>query len=119
MRFWIIFLLVCGIFLYFFYPPVNTQRICYQTNDSNLDAITSDIFARSISLSTQCERSADALYALEACIRDATKSGTLAARANDMITRIVAVVRYSRPNLWTLKAAHNEKCVDFSDSQLP
>ncbi len=119
MKFWILVLLVIGILFYLFFPPVNTQRVCYQTNDSSLDAINSDIFARGISLSMQCERSADALYTLESCLRNATKSGTLAAQANDMITRIVAVVRYSRPNLWTLKATHNEKCVDFSDSQLP
>jgi len=119
MKLLILVLLLSGILFYLFFPLVNKERLCYEASKTNLDAITTDIIVRSIPLSTQCERSADALYTLEACILDATKSSAVATRANDMILRIVASVRMSDNNLWTLKADHNEKCMDFSSSQLP
>lgn len=119
MKFLILVLLVFGIFFYFFYPPVNKERLCYEASKASLDTITTDIIARGITKFTQCERSADALYTLETCIRDATKSSTVAVRANNMIQRIVAIIRQSSNNLWTLKADHNKDCSDFSSSQLP
>lgn len=122
MKYWIpifLVLLVFGILFYLFFPSVNKERICYETGQAGLDTISTDILARGISLSTQCERSADVLYALEGCIREATKSSTIADLANDTILRIVATVRLSRANLWMIKAAHNEKCADFSSAQLP
>ena len=119
MKFWFIVILVCTILFVLFFPLVNKERLCYEAGKSSLDEITDDIIARGISKFTQCERSADALYTLEVCIRDATKSSAVATHANDMIQRIVATVRLSSTNLWTLKAEHNEECTDFSESQLP
>lgn len=119
MKFWIIILLVSGIFVYLFYPPVNKERLCYEASHAGLDTITTDIIARGITKFTQCERSADVLYTLETCIRDATKSSAVASRSNNTVQRIVAIIRQSGGNLWTLKAAHNEECSDFSSSQLP
>jgi hypothetical protein len=119
MRFWILILLLCGILFYLFFPPVNKERLCYEASKTSLDEITDDVIVRGISLSTQCDRRADALYTLETCIRDATKSSAIAPRANDMIQRVVATVRLSGANLWMLKADHNEECADFSGSQLP
>jgi hypothetical protein len=119
MKFFIIVLLLCGIFFYLFFSPVNKERVCYETSQKSLDSITSDIIDKRIPLSTQCGRSADTLYTLETCIREATKSSAIAVKANDMILRIVATVRMSGGNLWTLKADHNEQCASFTQSQLP
>ncbi len=119
MRFWIIILLAFGIFFYLFYPLVNKERLCYEASKASLDTIKTDIISRGITKFTQCERKADALYTLETCIRDATTSSTIAGRANDTVQRIVATVRLSGDNLWTLKEAHNKECSDFSSDQLP
>lgn len=119
MRFWIIVLLVCITFFVLFFPLVNKERLCYEASKTSLDEITDDVIARGITKFTQCERSADALYTLETCIRDATKSSMIAAYANDTIQRIVGTVRLSSNNLWTLKAEHNEECSDYRSSQLP
>ncbi|MCX6791566.1 MAG: hypothetical protein NT149_00825 [Candidatus Gottesmanbacteria bacterium] len=119
MKFWFIVILICVAVFILCFPLVNKERLCYEASQTSLDTITDDIIARGIPLSTQCERSADALYTLETCIRDATKSSAIASRANSMIQRIVATVRLSGTNLWMLKAEHNEECTDFSSSQLP
>jgi hypothetical protein len=119
MKFWILVLLLCGMLFYLFYPPVNKERLCYEASQTSLNEITDDIIAKGIPLSTQCDRSADVLYTLESCIRDATASSVIASRANDTIQRIVASVRMSNNTVWMLKADHNQKCADFSSSQLP
>lgn len=119
MRFWIIILLVCIILFVLFFPVVNKERLCYEANKTTLDTITDDVIAKGIPKFTQCERSADALYTLETCIRDATKSSDVASRANNVIQRIVATVRMSGTNLWTLKAEHNDECALFTETQLP
>ena len=119
MKLLIIVLLMCVILLYLFFPPVNKERLCYETSQSSLNLINEYVISRDIQLSDQCDRTAGALYALEACIKDATKSSVVASSANDMIQQIVASVRMSDDNLWTLKADHNEKCIDFNDTQLP
>jgi len=115
----IFILLACVMLFYLFFPPVNKERLCYEASQTSFNQINDDILSRSIPLSTQCDRSADTLSTLEACIKDATKSSIVATSSNDMIQQIVASVRMSDTNLWTLKADHNEKCIDFSDTQLP
>lgn len=112
-------MLVCTILFVLFFPLVNKERLCYEASKTSLDEITDDIIARGISKFTQCERSADALYTLETCIRDATKSSSVALHANYTIQRIVAIIRMSDNNVWTLKAEHNEECSDYRSSQLP
>jgi hypothetical protein len=119
MKFWILVLLLCGILFYLFYPPVNNERLCYEASQASLDTITTDIISRGITKFTECEQSADVLYALESCIRDATQSSIVAPHVNDIIQQIVAVVRLSGTNIWMLKADHNKECADFSSSQLP
>ena len=119
MKFIIFVLLACVMLFYLFFPPVNSERLCYEASQTSLNQITDDIIAKSISLSTQCDRSADTLSTLEACIKDATKSSIVASSANDIILQVVASIRMSDNNLGTLKADHNEKCIDFTGSQLP
>jgi hypothetical protein len=119
MKFWIIVVLVCAIIFVLCFPLVNKERLCYEASQTSLDDINYDVVARGIQESTQCERSADVLYTLETCIQDATKSSAVALYANDTIQRIVAIIRPYAPNVWTLKAQHNEDCEEFSRYQLP
>jgi hypothetical protein len=119
MKFWFIVILICVAAFILCFPLVNKERLCYEASQTNLDNINSDVIARGIPETTQCERSTDALYTLETCIQDATKSSTVALYANDAIRRIVAIIRPYEKNVWTLKAEHNETCADFSKYQLP
>jgi hypothetical protein len=119
MKVLIIVLLACGIFFYLFFPPANKERLCYEASQTNLEEINYDMLARGIPESTQCERSADALYTLETCIQDATKSSATASYANDFIQRIITVVRPYSQDIWQLKADHNKTCAEFSRYQLP
>lgn len=119
MKFWFIVILICVAAFILCFPLVNKERLCYEASQTNLDNINSDVIARGIPKSTQCERSTDALFTLETCIQGATKSSTVALYANDTIQRIVAIVRLSGNNVWTLKAEHNEACAEFSRYQLP
>lgn len=119
MKFWFIAILIFVVAFIVYFPLVNKERLCYEASQTTLDDINSDVIARGIPKSTQCERSTDALYALETCIRDATKSSTVALYANDTIQRIVAIIRPYGNNVWTLKAEHNETCAEFSRYQFP
>ena len=119
MKFWIIVILIGVAAFLLFFPPVNKERVCYEVSNAALSAIDYDIVSRGIPKSIQCERSADTLYTLESCIQDATKSSTVAVYANDVILRIVAVLRPYEHSLWTLKAEHNETCIEYSRYQLP
>jgi hypothetical protein len=119
MKFWLIVILIGVAASLLFFPPVNKERVCYEASKATLAAIDYDVLARGIVKSTQCERSADALYTLESCIQDATKSSTVASYSNDAIQRFVAILRPYEQNLWTLKAEHNETCAEYSRYQLP
>jgi hypothetical protein len=119
MKVWIIILLLCGVFFYLFFPSVNKERQCYETSQRNFDQISANILNQRFSKETLCSQRADVLFNLEICIRDATKSSSVAVYANDIIQRIVAMVRQSRTNLWTLKVQHNEECAEFRGYLLP
>jgi len=119
MKFWFIVILVCVTVFVIFFPLVNKERQCYETSQMILDQISANILNQRSSKDTQCSQRADALFDLEACVREATKSSTIATYANDTIQRIVAIVRLSSNNVWTLKAQHNEECAEFSRYQLP
>jgi uncharacterized membrane protein len=119
MKVLIIVLLACGTIFYLFFPPVNKERLCYEASQTSLEGINYDTLARGITASTQCERSADALYTLEACIQDATKSSAAATGANNVIQWMITVVRPYSQNIWQLKADHNETCAKFNRYQLP
>lgn len=119
MRFFLIILLLSVIAFLLFFSPVNKERACYATSKVKLSDIDYDILSRGISKSMQCERSVDVLYTLESCIQDATKSSMVAGYANDMILRIVAILRPYEHSLWTIKADHNDTCAEYSRYQLP
>src|SRR4030042_5773644 len=91
MKFWIIILLVCGIFFYFFFPSVNKERQCYAMSQRNVDQISANLLDKRSSKETLCSQRADALFNLETCIRDATKSSPITLYANDRVQRMVAM----------------------------
>jgi hypothetical protein len=119
MKFWIIILLTCGIFFYFFVPPVNKERQCYAMSQRDLDQISVNLLDKRLSKETLCSARSDVLFNLETCIRDATKSGSIALYANDTVQSVVAMVRQSRITVWTLKVQHNEECAEFRGYLLP
>ncbi len=119
MKFWILILLVCGIFIYLFFPSVNKERQCYEMSQGNLDQISANILNQRSSKDTLCSQRADVLFNLETCIRDATKSSSVALYANNTVQRIVAIVRLYRNNVWALKVQHNEDCAEFRGYLLP
>jgi hypothetical protein len=119
MKFWIILLLLCSALFVLFYPVVNKERICYETSQKLLDDIATNVLNQRLSRSMECEQSTNALFDLESCIQDATKSGSIAAYTSEPIQRLVSIIRPYNKNLWTLKKEHNLDCTESSTYQLP
>ena len=115
----IVFIGICAIILYFFYPPVNSERLCYENSERDLNQISVNMLNQRLSKDAKCRQSGDAISALESCIVEATKSSDIAPYANDAILRIVALLRPYAKNLWILKEEHNSACADFFWYQLP
>ncbi len=119
MKILVVFIGICAIMFYFFYPPVNSERLCYENSERNLNQISVNMLNQRSSKDTKCRESSDVISALESCIADATKSSTIAPYANDTIGRVVALLRPYAKNLWILKGEHNSACADFFWYQLP
>lgn len=114
MKFLVILIGIIGIILYLFFPAVNSERLCYEASQRQLDQISINILNQRSSKDAQCSQSVDVLFSLETCIQEATKSSSLAQYTNDTILRLVAIIRPYGKNLWNLKEEHNTTCSEFS-----
>lgn len=118
MKYFIVVLIILAVFVIVLYPLVNNERVCYETSNARLDQISGNVLNLRITKDIECSQSTDVLDNLETCMQDATASSVVAIYANDMIQRIVAIIRPYEKNLWTLKAEHNQSCAGFSWYQL-
>lgn len=104
---------------YFIFPMVNTQRICYETAQNDINDIQSNVLMRNWTEQKVCESRMDKIFTLEGCIQDATGSGMLATYTKEFIPRIVSMIRPYSKNVFTLKQDHNNECTNFSWTVLP
>jgi hypothetical protein len=119
MKFFFSLIILSVILFVLFFPLVNTERQCYEISQTYVDIISTNIFNQRITKDTECSQRMDVLYNLELCIQDATKSSMVAMYSNNMIQRIVSIIRPYAKNLWTLKEEHNQACENFSWYKLP
>lgn len=119
MKFWLAVIAIVAIICYFYFPIINTERMCYETSQKLTDQISSTVLNYSLSLNDKCSRMTNVLTDLESCVHSATASSTVAQYTNGTIQNVVAIIRPYANNLWTLKANHNQECTNFENDQLP
>jgi len=119
MKFIVGLLFIGAIAAYIFFPMVNSERLCYEESQKLLDRISVNVLNQRMTKDMECSGRTDILFALEDCIKEATRSSTVAQYTNDAVMRIVALLRPYGKNLWLLKEEHNNACSDFSWYQLP
>lgn len=118
MKFWLGVIAIVAIICYFYFPIINTERMCYETAQKLSDQISSNVLNQLMTKDTQCSRMTDVLFDLDSCIHAATASSTVAQYTNGTIQNIVAIIRPYAENIWQLKADHNVACSSEAD-QLP
>ena len=119
MKIFIAVLVICILAFIALFPMVNTERVCYETSQQNMNVINENVPMRGWTKQSVCERSMDELFSLETCIQDATKSSFIADYVKDIIPRIVLIVRPYSNGVFTQKAAHNAQCAEFDWTLLP
>lgn len=119
MKFWLAIFIIGIIVTVLFYPPVNKERICYESAQSSMNDIAASVISRGLSQEEQCGKTTDALWTLESCMQEATKSSMVANYANGTIQQLVSIIRPYAKSLWTQKVEHNQECVNSSYYQIP
>lgn len=114
----IIILILIGLFIFLF-PIVNTERMCYVNGDQRISDIRSNALWRGWDQRMVCESRMDAIFNLESCVQNATKSSTIAPYAATLIQKLVFIIRPSTTGISALKSDHNKECVNFDWSLLP
>lgn len=118
MKIFVAILVLLALAVYFLYPPVNSERICYETAQQSNDTLQVNVISRGLSKQAACEQQMDIVSSLESCIQTATASATVSQFSGDLIPRLLVIIRPYSKNIFTQKTDHNNDCADYSWTQL-
>ncbi len=118
MKFIFVLILLSGLFYYVIYPPVVSQKRCYDTAAQAITDISYFTASRGLSQGDICQRRTEVLLDLGDCIQKVTSSTRSMHYTGGIVDVMLSLVRPSAKGYQTMKSEHNTECAEYPTYQL-